>query len=281
MVGPPAEVTCTYTMDDASSQALGVGPFTGSSFELVIADGQIQQVTHNFDDSLYRPQVFEVFSEWLDRAHPGDADVLFTSAANGDTIRRLTPEAIAILEQRIPEFERWVPRSGSSSLRPWDGATVRSLVAPDAVIDDLAVATADDYLANTEFDQAEGWRFLQPQCTATVVGPPAEVTCSYTMEDAWSRALGVGPFTGSSFEFVIADGQIQQLTHNFDYSQYSAQVFEVFQEWLDNSHPGDADVIFATAPSGGAVRRITPEVIALTEQRTAEFVASLDDAPAH
>jgi hypothetical protein len=34
------------------------------------------------------------------------------------------------------------------------------------------------------------------------------VTCTYTAENAWSIALGVGPFTGSRFELSVADAQI-------------------------------------------------------------------------
>jgi len=176
-------------------------------------------------------------------------------------------------EQAIGVAQRFVEARDA-----WDGETVRSLVADDAVIDDFAVATVDDYVANSEFDQAIGWRYMQPQCTATAVGPPVEVSCTYTMEDAWSRALGVGPYTGSSFEFVIADGEIQRVTHDFDFSQYSAQVFDVFGAWLDDAHPGAFDVIFSADRNGTNMRRTTPEAIALVEQYTTEFVASVSDS---
>ena len=45
--------------------------------------------------------------------------------------------------------------------------------------------------------------------------PSDEVKCTYMMQNAWSQAIGVGPFTGSSFRFVIADGQIRKVKHNF------------------------------------------------------------------
>jgi hypothetical protein len=190
-----------------------------------------------------------------------------TPVATGDD-----PVASDDAEQAIGVAQRFVEARDA-----WDGETVRSLVADDAVIEDFAVRTVDDYVANSEFDQATGWRFMQPECTATAVGPPVEVSCTYTMENAWSRALGVGPYTGSSFEFVIADGEIQQVTNNFDTSQYSTQVVDVFGAWLNEAHPGDFDAIFTIDRNVNTIRRTTPEAIALVEQYTTEFVASLSD----
>jgi hypothetical protein len=277
-VGPPARVTCTYTMEDAITRALGVGPFTGSSFEFVIADEHIQDVTHDFDFSQYSPQAFEVMWDWLDDVHPGDTDVIWAIDAVGRATPKLTPEALALLELRIHEFVAVAPAIRFIDARnTWDGETVRSLVADDAEIaSDFAVADADDYLVNAAFERALQWRFGQPRCSVTLAGPPALVTCPYVMENTLTRALGVGPFIGSSFEFEIADGRIQRVTHTFDYSQYSGQAFEVLLDWLVQTHPGDFDVMFATAADGSNVRSMTPEALTLFEQRIPEFVASVN-----
>ena len=127
----------------------------------------------------------------------------------------------------------------------WDGEAVRALVADDAeIVGENQVTTADEYLVNADFERVTDWHFLEPECTATEVGPPIEVTCCYVMENAWSRALGVGPFTGSSFQFVIDDGQIQQVTHYFDFDLFAPQVFEVWVAWLTDTHPDDVDVMY-------------------------------------
>lgn len=265
----PVEVTCTYTMENAWSQALGVGPFTGSSFEFVIADGQIQEVGHRFDFTVFGPYANAVFLEWMTAVYPNDIDVMWDSTV------RLTPEAIALFKQHTIEFETVQPGVNFVKARDRsDGEAVRALVTDDAVIDDLAVSNADDYLLVAEFEPATGWRYMRPVCTATVLEPPVEVNCTYTMENAWSQALGVGPFTGSSFEFVIADGQIQQIRHSFDSSQFSPQVFDVFLEWLTDAYPNDVDVMWDSS-SGNAL--LTPEALALFEQHTTEFVSSLSN----
>jgi hypothetical protein len=149
------------------------------------------------------------------------------------------------------------------------------LVADDAVILDFAIETADDYLRGDEVEQATGWRYLQPDCTATGSVAPVEVNCTYIMENAWSRAIGAGPFTGSSFDFVIADGQIQEIGHHFDYSVFDPQVFGPFVRWLNDTYPNDVEIMFN---ANSATFRLTPESIAIWERHTTEFVSSLNNS---
>ena len=125
-------------------------------------------------------------------------------------------EAIGIAQRFVEARDRW------------DGEAVRALVSDDAMLDDFGVTNVDLYLPGAEFERVTGWRYMQPECKESVPGPPIQVPCTYTMQNAWSEAIGVGPFTGSSFRFRVADGQIQQVRHNFDYSMFDAQVFTVF-----------------------------------------------------
>ena len=276
-VGPPVEVTCGYVMENAWSQALGVGPFPGSSFQFVIDDGQIQQVTHSFDFESFAPQVFEVWVAWLTDNHPDDVDVMydFTGAV---PVVHSTPEALALQEQYTDEFAAVRTAVDFVDARDrWDGDAVRALVADDAeIVGENQVTTADEYLVNADFERVTGWRFLQPECTPTEVGSPVDVTCSYVMENAWSLALGEGPFTGSSFQFVIDDGQIQQVTHYFDFNLFAPKVFEVWVAWLTDTHPDDVDVMYDFTGAVPVVHS-TPEALALQEQYTNEFVESHSD----
>ena len=104
--------------------------------------------------------------------------------------------------------------------------------------------------------------------------PSDQVKCTYTMQNAWSEAIGVGPFTGSSFRFEIADGRIQKVTHHFDFSEFDPYVFAVFEEWLTDAYPDDVDVMFSSSGNFS----LTPEAIALFEQHTTEFVSSLNNS---
>ncbi len=273
-VGLPIEVTCSYVMENAWSQALGVGPFTGSSFTFVIADGQIQQITHYFDFGQFSPQVFEVWVAWLTDNHPDDVDAMY-DFSGAEPIVLSTPEALALQEQYTNEFKAVRTAVDFVAARDrWDGEAARALVADDAeIVGENQVTTADEYLVNADFERVTEWHFRQPECTATDVDPTARVRCTYTMENAWSQALGVGPFTGSSFTFVIADGQIQQITHYFDFNLFSPQVFEVWVAWLTDNHPDDVDAMYDFSGAEPIVHS-TPEALALQEQYTNEFVES-------
>ncbi len=268
-VGPPAEMTCSYLMYNAWTTALGVGPYTGSSFQLVIADGLIQRVTHDRDLSRFDPEAFSVWNGWLEDTHPDDFDVMYDEGGSN-----LTPDALALFEQRVPEFEAvHIARRFIQARNTRDAASARSLTADDAAIVDNRYTfegVNDVHLATAEFERIAEWRHLQPQCAATVTAArPAVVTCTYLMENALTRALDQGPYRGSTFQFTVADGQIQQVTHNFDFSVYTLQVFDIWIEWLEEHHPGDVDVMFTS--TGG---RLTPEALALWEQRLPEFISS-------
>jgi len=273
-VGPPIQVRCTYEMQNALSQAVGVGPFTGSTFTLAIEDGKITQVDNAFDDSQPSSQSLAVFSTWLNDQHPGDEAKLFDTTPDGSSMRSTTPEAIALWQERIPEFEAVETAVRFMQARDkWDGTAVRALVADSAQIDDFAVAIPDDYLANADFERATQWRYMQPACTVTATRPESTVRCTYVMKNALSAAVGSGPYTGSSFTFTIVDGQITAITDDFNSSQYAPEVLDgVFLPWLEQHHPADEATMFNNT-DGGLARSLTPASIALWQQRIPEFEA--------
>jgi hypothetical protein len=98
------------------------------------------------------------------------------------------------------------------------------------------------------------------------------------MQNRLGRALDVGPYPTGSFEFEVADGLIQRVRHESDFSQYDVEAFGPFVEWLDDTHPGDHDLMFDVDADGQAVRRITSDALALFEERIPEFVESLTDS---
>lgn len=150
-----------------------------------------------------------------------------------------------------------------------DGEAVRALVADDAVIDEIA-QSPDDYIALAEFDQATGRHERVDACNEVSPGPPSEVICTYTFESAWSQALGVGPFSGSSTRMLIQEERIVELTQDFVTEEFEPQVWTVFRSWMRGNHSGDYGTIIDSGSFD--IPRITPEAITLWEQYTAEFV---------
>jgi hypothetical protein len=164
----------------------------------------------------------------------------------------------------------------------FDGEAVRALVADDATISRAHewVDSADDYLVLDDWERAIGMSFLDAECEES---SPGRVRCTYTMETAMTRALGVGPYA-NSFLFEIADGEIQQVNHvrvfrgTSDLPYFTEVFFVAFTPWLDANHPGDQDLMFS-AESVDNVQPplITPESILLWEVHVEEFVTSLTE----
>lgn len=157
-----------------------------------------------------------------------------------------------------------ISESYISARDSWDSETAVALFAQDAAMADLATTPRE---IPTQFDwfRATDWRWTVEECNQTNSGPPAEVTCTYTYENAWTRALGHGPTEGGSFVFLIADGKIQEFTNNLR----DFPAWDVFAAWVAVNHYPDLVVLI----DGCCTPRITPEAIVLWEQYTDEFVA--------
>ena len=157
----------------------------------------------------------------------------------------------------------------------WDGDTAAALFAPDAVIADMTALTPQEYPAFADWHRVNDWRWTTESCTETAAGPPTSVTCTYTHENAWSRAMGLEPFPGS-FQFEIADGQILNLENG--YFDDWVPVFVTWSDWLLANHRFDFAVMYEIAPDG--MRPLfTPEALALYEPLVAEFATWCGNEP--
>ena len=171
-----------------------------------------------------------------------------------------------------------IGRSFIQAQDAWDADAALALLAPDAVIDQGLFTNIEEYPSHFEWNRALDWNFAVEECNQTVNDAVVEVTCAYSYENAWTRALGVGPYSGSTFDFVIADGQIQELTDNFESSTgFSTQAWEVFRGWVRDTHPEAVSVMYDFSGPSDAPR-VTSEALVLWEQYTNEFVTSVTDS---
>ncbi len=107
------------------------------------------------------------------------------------------------------------------------------------------------------------------ECQQTNVGEPVVVRCTLTHQNAWMRALGVDPRPGGSYQFVITDGKIEEVSSEF----IEFPEWDTFTRWVRTNHNTDLFVLLA---DGCCVPNVTPEAIVLWELYTNEFVAELD-----
>jgi hypothetical protein len=86
-----SSVHCTFAFHGLRSGEIGRGPFGGSSFDLVVRDGKIVEASQTWEIEKFSPQVWEPFANWVSKAHPKDAAVMYTDRTHTNV--RLTQES--------------------------------------------------------------------------------------------------------------------------------------------------------------------------------------------
>ena len=181
------------------------------------------------------------------------------------TISEAVPTTQAADSETVASLE--VANDYMSARVAHDGAALSMMFAPGANIDDF-VSSPDEHVAEAELDDATGWSYLDLNCVEPDPAQPNAVTCTYLMQNDWGRTLGVGPFDGSKFTFAIEDGKITGLTHFFDTSEFSDQLWNAMKRWVAINYPDDIDLMYV---SEGEMRK-DPAAIDLWRQHTEEFV---------
>jgi hypothetical protein len=95
------KLRCTFDYQAIRSDELGLGPFSGSYFELTVRDGEIVEASKTFGIEEFSPQVWEPFRGWVYINYPEDAAIMYTGGGTG---ARLTEESIRLWDQRSREY---------------------------------------------------------------------------------------------------------------------------------------------------------------------------------
>ena len=92
---------------------VGVGPYSGSYFDLTVRDGKIVQAGLHFATEEFFPQMWEPFETWVTREYPEDVAVMYERRA-GDQVGefdiltrswwRLNEESIRLWDQHTREW---------------------------------------------------------------------------------------------------------------------------------------------------------------------------------
>jgi hypothetical protein len=98
-------VRCTYDYHALRSEEMGLGPFTGSYFDLPIQDGEIVSVNQHFDyvASGFSSQVWEPFAAWVADTYPEDAAIMYADWPN-QSMQAFTDESLSLWEQRSWDY---------------------------------------------------------------------------------------------------------------------------------------------------------------------------------
>ena len=97
-------VTCDYSLETNLSRIVGHSPVEGSIL-LLVEDGQITSLVHNFNYDDYAPNVFEKFLTWLGSEHPGAIEEVYVDR-DGAMSPNLEPASLSRLAAYIEEYDR-------------------------------------------------------------------------------------------------------------------------------------------------------------------------------
>jgi hypothetical protein len=98
---------------------VGVGPYSGSYFDLTVRDGKIVQAGLHFATEEFFPQMWEPFETWVSREYPEDVAVMYERRA-GDRAG----------EAQLLTRARW--RLSEESIRLWGQHTREFIASGDA-----------------------------------------------------------------------------------------------------------------------------------------------------
>lgn len=156
----------------------------------------------------------------------------------------------------------------------WDADRAGELLAPDAVLNDTPIVGLDELAAGFEALRVYEFQFMPFECSEIASVSSVMVTCEYMMDTILSRIVGYPPVPGH-FDFAISEGRITRLTHVFNYSDFSPNVYEPFLAWLESAHPGAFDEIFREEGSV-STPLLTPEALDRTQTYIAEYDQSVN-----
>jgi hypothetical protein len=95
-------VHCTFDFHLFGSDRLGLGPYDGSSFDLIIDDGEIVRASKYWEIEEFSPQMWDPFAEWVSTTYPADAAVMYEDETY--TGVRLSEESIPLWRRHVREY---------------------------------------------------------------------------------------------------------------------------------------------------------------------------------
>ena len=100
------EVVCTFSSHHIHSDEMGLGPYPGSYFELIVRQGQVTRASTYWETEEFSVQVWEPFAAWVSDTHPKDIEAMYQDETVSGP--KLTPTSIRLWERRSREYVEFV-----------------------------------------------------------------------------------------------------------------------------------------------------------------------------
>ena len=95
-----ALVRCGYQAHGLGSDQIGLEPFGGHQFQVIVEDGQVTFSGLGFNFSEFSETMWWPFQSWIKENHPEDFSVLYED----ETLSRQSDSAITLWEQRVQDY---------------------------------------------------------------------------------------------------------------------------------------------------------------------------------
>jgi hypothetical protein len=96
----------TYDFHSLGANEIGRGPSSGSSFDLIVSDGEIAHAVVTMEIEEFGPQMWDPFADWVATNHPEDVAVMYEDQTQ--TLERVTEASIRLWEQHVRDYVQHV-----------------------------------------------------------------------------------------------------------------------------------------------------------------------------
>lgn len=135
----------------------------------------------------------------------------------------------------------------------FDGDRAIGFLAHDAQISLLIRSIGADGVRGTTrelrsyLELLEAWRYEHEVTSCDAVGTSdagTDVRCRFDYDFLGSDRLGLGPYTGSSFDLTVRDGEIVRVSKVWAFDRFAREMWLPFAEWISREHPRDATKMY-------------------------------------
>jgi hypothetical protein len=155
-----------------------------------------------------------------------------------------------------------------------DAEATLTLFAADIPISDGFIEEIMAYPLYFDWLRTSDWRWAVGECAESSTGEGGTlVRCDYVSENEWTRALDHPPVSGF-LDILVTEGEITGLVHTGEIAQFD-EVWDEVTAWIEANHPDSLDQVLTPDLRRPVLHH--PNSIALWEQYTNEFVASVEE----
>jgi dipeptidyl aminopeptidase/acylaminoacyl peptidase len=189
---------------------------------------------------------------------PRDGQSVTAPAGQPETVYPADPKAEEVATGFVKAFGAF------------DADRAITYLADDADLQ-LDVTTPEDLPLLTSFLEAQGYeQILVEACRVTgSFSFGTEVRCRFDFHAIRSDEIGLGPYRGSYWDLTVRDGEIAEVSLDWEIAKFSPQMWEPFADWVSAKHPKDFEAMYM---GGGSNFSLTEQSIRLWKQRSREYV---------